>query len=181
MLLTSKCCICLLALNTKCSWGWTSLVLQVLGHKPNYWTNEYFELMMALNVKLRNSWSCYNSHKCLYRCHDNPSSSYDLSLWTKDVNLMLAPEEKSGDQQNHQDTSSVNHECLYKTSGQSIVYLLTYLSLDQSGGLTDGYCQPYSHTASLAKNRTIKKKFNDWSIQIMFCTLLIFVCTLYVE
>ncbi len=39
---------------------------------------------------------------------------------TKNVHLMVTLEEKSGDHQSHQDSSSGNHEYMYKIWDQSI-------------------------------------------------------------
>lgn len=45
---------------------------------------------------------------------------------------------KLADHQNHQDSSSGDQECVYKTSWQLMQYLLRYFPLDQSAGPT--YC-----------------------------------------
>ncbi len=54
--------------------------------------------------------------------HGNPSNSFwDNLLKTKNLNLTMAPEEKSGDPQINQDSSSGDHDCLYKILHQSIL------------------------------------------------------------
>ncbi len=48
-----------------------SLVLQVFGHKPKYWTHYGFDLLMALDEETEDHQSFYNSswgmHECLHQ------------------------------------------------------------------------------------------------------------------
>lgn len=62
-------------------------------------------------------------HLCT-KFHGNPISSCgNISLKTTNVNLTVAVEEKS---ENHWDSSSGNHDDLYKSLCQSIEQMLRY-------------------------------------------------------
>ncbi len=80
-----------------------SVVLQVFGHKPKYWTHEHVDLMMAPDEKSEDHQIYYSSswgeHECQTKFHGNTSSScWDVSLKTINVNHMVATEKKSDPQ-----------------------------------------------------------------------------------
>lgn len=59
-----------------------------------------------------------------------------ISLKAKEVNIMVALEEKSEAHQGHQDLSTGDHKCIY-ILWQIIQWILRYFALDQSGEPTD--------------------------------------------
>lgn len=60
-------------------------------HKPKYWTNQTFHLMMALDLKFLSAYfSCSIFHS------NTPNSCQDISFRTRNVNLLVALKEKSG-------------------------------------------------------------------------------------
>ncbi len=70
------------------------LVLEVFDHKPKDWTNLNFDLT-ALDVQCYCNLSGGDMNVCI-RLHRNPSNScQDVLHKTTNVNLMVAPEEKS--------------------------------------------------------------------------------------
>lgn len=74
------------------------------------------------------------------KCHDNPSNSCpDICLKTANVNFLVGLQEKSGDHQIKQDSSSGDHACLYKNDGNQfkLLFYFKHFSLAQSGGSTN--------------------------------------------
>lgn len=75
---------------------------------------------------------------CIKFYNDPSNSCWGISLWSHKCQLEGSSRKKNstGDQQTHCDSSSGEHECLYKLSWYSITRLLRYFSLERSGGQT---------------------------------------------
>lgn len=82
-----------------------SLVLLVFGHKC-IWQNKLSNLLIVLDANVNITprlvqFILRNKNVC-NKCHGNPfKCCCDTSLITTNVNLIVAPEEKSGEYQNH--------------------------------------------------------------------------------
>lgn len=64
----------------------------------------------------------------------HPTDVYIFHCINENFDQLVALVEKSGDHQNHEDSSSRHQEWLYQNSCQSVQYLLRHFSLDQSSG-----------------------------------------------
>lgn len=160
-----------------------SSFLQVFVHKAKYWTDWNFVLTMVRKVSYHQITNYYSSSwggdKCVYqlswtsihplctmnmnmctKCHCNPSdSSWDISIKSTNVNLMLVLQEKSKYHQTRYASSSGEHEYLQQISQQSIQQLKRYFHQE--------HC--YSQTMLLAWLKTIHTV--SYSISALFSTV----------
>ncbi len=106
-----------------------SLVLQVFVHKPKYWTNQNFNLIMGLQEKLKDQQNYYNSS-----CGDN-EYLYNPSNSCRDISLKITCEPHGGARgevrgsPNLQDLSSGHHDDLYEISWKTIQQLWRYFKM----------------------------------------------------
>lgn len=137
------------------------VVLQLFGPKSTYWTHLLSSyLMMALDEYCYIFWAPWMSVRTPKGNSSN--SCWDGSVKDAVVNLMVAVDEKSRKWLNIWDSSSGNHECLYKNPKEihPIVFEISksyhHFGPDWNISTTVGWTNQHCHTQSHATSVTLK-------------------------
>lgn len=102
-----------------------------------YWISEYFDLFLVLKEKIMGSPKSLGNHSLstmdsCTKCHDNPPSScWDISPETKNVNVLVALEKMSQGHKSYYSPSSGDHAYLHKILWQSIQLLRNLTPTDR--------------------------------------------------